>query len=190
MHRERCRDVLIRHVGINPTRTGVLQILRRMGAAIEISRVRVSNGEQIADIRVRASRLQGIHIPAALVPNAIDEFPVLFVAAACAAGETVLGAAQELRYKESDRIETMAQGLRACGVHVQTRPDGVVIRGTRTLCGGQVHSGGDHRVAMAFAVAGLVADQPLVIRDCASIETSFPDFTAAVNAIGFCLEPA
>lgn len=181
-------NVVIRGVGINPTRDGVLQILRRMGAAIEISQEHVSGNEQVADICVRTSRLRGIRIPSSLVPNAIDEFPALFIAAACAEGETELKDARELRYKESDRIEAMAQGLRSCGVHVRTEADGIVIRGTRALRGGQVRSAGDHRVAMAFAVAGLVAEQPVTIQDCASINTSFPNFVPTANAVGFRLE--
>ncbi len=181
-------DVLIKQVGINSTRDGVLQILRRMGANIEISREKFLGRECIADIRVRASRLKGIRIPSSLVSNAIDEFPVLSVAAACAQGETEFFDAQELRYKESDRIEAMARGLHTCGVDVQTKPDGMVIRGASELSGGRVDSHGDHRIAMAFAVAGLVAQQEITIRDCANIDTSFPDFISTAMHVGFCLE--
>ncbi|HKJ77291.1 MAG TPA: 3-phosphoshikimate 1-carboxyvinyltransferase, partial [Gammaproteobacteria bacterium] len=178
-------DLVLEHVGWNPTRTGVVEILRLMGADIEVLAERESGGEPVADLRVRSAGLHGIHIPEDQVPLAIDEFPALFVAAACAEGETVLTGAEELRVKESDRIQVMADGLTALGVDARPTPDGMVIRGG-TLSGGAVDSHGDHRVAMAFAMAALRAAGPVTIHDCANVETSFPGFTelAAVAGLG------
>lgn len=180
-------DLLLEGVGINPTRAGVLEILHRMGADIEISATRQCGGEPVADLRVRARALRGIRIPPELVPLAIDEFPALFVAAACAEGETVLTGAQELRVKESDRIQVMAQGLLALGVEVQPTPDGIRIRGG-ALHGGRVDSQGDHRVAMAFAMAALRAAGPVVVDDCRNVETSFPGFVEAAARSGLGIE--
>lgn len=165
----------LEHVGVNPTRTGVINILRKMGADLRIENERLADGEPVADIMVRSASLHGIRIPEDQVPLAIDEFPALFVAAACAAGETVISGARELRVKESDRIAVMAAGLRALGVAVRETADGMVIRGGE-LRGGLVDSRGDHRVAMAFAMAGLRATEPLVVRDCTNVATSFPGF--------------
>ncbi len=175
-------DLLLEHVGMNPTRTGVIDILRRMGAAIEVLNERDVGGEPVADLRVRSAPLRGIDIPAALVPLAIDEFPVLFVAAACAEGRTVLTGAEELRVKESDRIQVMADGLAALGVQAQATPDGMIIEGG-PMHGGSVDSHGDHRIAMAFAMAALCAHGAIEIHDCANVNTSFPGFvTLAANA--------
>jgi 3-phosphoshikimate 1-carboxyvinyltransferase len=176
-------DLLLTHVGINPTRTGVLEILRSMGADIELQHVREVGGEPVADIRVRQAQLKGIEIPPHLVPLAIDEFPVLFVAAASAAGRTVLTAAEELRVKESDRIQVMADGLQALGVDARPTADGMIIQGGR-LRGGTVDSHGDHRIAMAFAMAALVADAPVTVHDCANVSTSFPGFVALARDAG------
>lgn len=176
-------DVLLRHVGINPTRTGVIDILKLMGADIEIQNPREAGGEPVADIRVRSSRLQGIQIPEELVPLAIDEFPVLFVAAACAEGETRLTGAEELRVKESDRIQVMADGLRLLGVDATPTPDGMVVRGG-PMTGGVVESHGDHRIAMAFSIAGLRAGGPITIHDCANVNTSFPTFVELAGRLG------
>jgi 3-phosphoshikimate 1-carboxyvinyltransferase len=176
-------DVLLRHVGINPTRTGVLEILKAMGANIEILDPREIGGEPVADIRVRHAELRGIHIPEHLVPLAIDEFPVLFVAAACASGETTLTRAAELRVKESDRIQVMADGLHALGIDARPTPDGMIIRGGR-LAGGRVDSHGDHRIAMAFAIAGLRAAEWIEIHDCANVATSFPSFVPLACSLG------
>ena len=180
-------DLLLEHVGINPTRTGVIAILRLMGADIEISNERLIGGETIADIRVRAAPLHGIVIPEELVPLAIDEFPVIFIAAACAEGETILRGAAELRVKESDRIQVMADGLQALGVVAQATPDGIIVRGG-SLSGGEVESHGDHRIAMAFAVSALRADSALHISDCANVNTSFPDFVKCALSIGLDIE--
>ncbi len=176
-------DLLLESVGVNPTRTGVLEILRRMGASIEVLNPREAGGEPVADLRVRAAALRGIEVPPELVALAIDEFPVLFIAAACAQGETVLTGAEELRVKESDRIQVMADGLVALGIDARPTPDGMVIRGGE-LRGGEVDSRGDHRVAMAFAVAALRAQGPIGIADCANVATSFPRFVETACAAG------
>ncbi|MEJ2061390.1 MAG: 3-phosphoshikimate 1-carboxyvinyltransferase [Gammaproteobacteria bacterium] len=178
-------DLTLTHVGINPTRTGVIDILRLMGADIEILDPREAGGEPVADLRVRAAPLHGIHIPDELVPLAIDEFPALFVAAACAEGETVLTGAEELRVKESDRIQVMADGLMACGISARPTPDGIVIQGG-ALSGGTVESHGDHRIAMSFAMAALRAGGDIHVRDCANVNTSFPGFVelAAGRGLG------
>jgi 3-phosphoshikimate 1-carboxyvinyltransferase len=176
-------ELLLEHVGINPTRTGVLDILRLMGADIEVLNEGEIGGEPVADLRVRSAPLRGIEIPERLVPLAIDEFPVLFVAAACAAGRTVLTGAAELRVKESDRIQVMADGLQALGIDARPTPDGMVIEGG-ALQGGAVHSQGDHRIAMAFAMAALRAADRIVIDDCANVNTSFPGFVALASGVG------
>ena len=179
-------DLLLKHVGINPTRTGVIDILRLMGANIEILNERVVGGEPVADLHVVYSPLTGIDIPEALVPLAIDEFPVLFVAAACAKGQTRLSGAEELRVKESDRIQVMADGLQILGVDAQPTEDGMVIQGG-AIGGGVVTSHGDHRIAMAFSIAGLRADAPITILDCANVNTSFPEFKDLVHRLGLAL---
>ncbi|OCR26298.1 3-phosphoshikimate 1-carboxyvinyltransferase [Pseudomonas syringae] len=176
-------DLLLEHVGINPTRTGVIQILRLMGADITLENQREVGGEPVADLRVRSAKLKGIEIPQALVPLAIDEFPVLFVAAACAEGRTILRGAQELRVKESDRIQVMADGLLALGVSVQPVPDGIIIDSSQ-MGGGVVNAHGDHRIAMAFSVASLRASAPIHIHDCANVATSFPNFLALCAQVG------
>ncbi len=178
-------DLELRHVGVNPTRIGVIEILRLMGADIDLTNPREIGGEPIADIRVRSADLRGIDIPAELVPLAIDEFPVLFVAAANASGETRLSGAEELRVKESDRIQVMADGLATLGVDARPQPDGIVIRGG-AYRGGRVDSHGDHRIAMAFSVAALRAGGEIEIDDCANVNTSFPGFVklAAEAGIG------
>jgi 3-phosphoshikimate 1-carboxyvinyltransferase len=176
-------DVTLTGVGVNPTRTGVLEILRRMGADIEIGAERQVGSEPVADVRVRGRALTGIAIGADLVASAIDEFPAIFVAAACARGVTQVTGARELRVKESDRIQTMAEGLWALGVEAKPSPDGVRITGGR-LGGGTIDSRGDHRVAMAFAMAALRAHEPLTILDCANVNTSFPGFVALAASAG------
>lgn len=168
-------ELLLHHVGVNPTRTGVIEVLKRMGADITLSDERESGGEPVADIRVRSAPLRGVDIPPEVVPLAIDEFPALFIAAAAAEGRTVLTGAGELRVKESDRIAVMADGLRTLGVEAQPTADGMVIAGG-TMTGGRVQAHGDHRIAMAFAMAGLVASGSVVIDDCANVDTSFPGF--------------
>jgi 3-phosphoshikimate 1-carboxyvinyltransferase len=180
-------DVLLQHVGINPTRTGVIDILRLMGARIDVLNPREAGGEPVADIRIRSSQLRGIDIPENLVPLAIDEFPVLFVAAACAEGETRLTGAEELRVKESDRIQVMADGLQALGVDAQPTADGMIVRGG-PISGGMVESHGDHRIAMAFSIASLRADGPIEINDCANVNTSFPIFVELARRLGLHIE--
>ena len=176
-------DLLLEHVGINPTRTGVIDILRLMGADITLENQREVGGEPVADLRVRAAKLKGIEIPEELVPLAIDEFPVLFVAAAVAEGRTILRGAEELRVKESDRIQVMADGLLTLGVKCEPTPDGIIIDGG-TIGGGEVHGHGDHRIAMAFSVASLRATAPIRIHDCANVATSFPNFLALCKQVG------
>ena len=176
-------DLILEHVGINPTRTGVIDILRLMGADIEILNPRTSAGEPVADLQVRYARLHGIEIPEDLVPLAIDEFPVLFVAAACAEGKTVLTGAEELRVKESDRIQVMADGLQRLGVKAVPTADGMVIEGGK-IAGGQVDSHGDHRIAMSFAMAALRASGRVEITDCANVATSFPGFSELARSVG------
>ncbi len=180
-------DLVLTDVGINPTRTGVIEILRAMGAAIEIVDQRQFGDEPVADLRVRGQRLNGISIDRALVASAIDEFPAIFVAAACARGETVVTGAEELRVKESDRIQTMCDGLRALGISAVATADGMRIVGGR-MRGGTVDSRGDHRVAMSFAMAALRAEQPITILDCANVNTSFPGFLALAQGAGLRLQ--
>jgi 5-enolpyruvylshikimate-3-phosphate synthase len=179
-------DISLPAVGINPTRIGVLNILEAMGADISVTHRRQCGAEPVADLRVRSAPLRGIDIPPAQVPLAIDEFPALFVAAACAEGETLLRGAEELRVKESDRIAVMAAGLAQLGVDAEILPDGIRIqgRGRAPLSGGSVDSHGDHRIAMAFAMAALRADAPLLVRDCANVDTSFPGFAALAAGAG------
>lgn len=179
-------DLMLEHVGMNPTRTGIIDILRRMGASIEVSNARDVGGEPVADLRVRAADLHGIDIPPELVPLAIDEFPVIFVAAACAAGRTVLTGAEELRVKESDRIQVMADGLQALGAQAAPTPDGMVIEGG-PFGGGSVDSHGDHRIAMAFAMAALRAGDAIEIGDCANVNTSFPGFVDLAAGAGLAI---
>lgn len=176
-------DLILEHVGVNPTRTGVIDILKLMGANIELLNPREVGGEPVADIRVRSAALKGIDIPEDLVPLAIDEFPVLFIAAACASGRTVLRGAEELRVKESDRIQVMADGLHTLGVKATPTPDGIVIEGG-AIGGGEVFSHGDHRIAMSFSVAALRAIAPIRIHDCANVATSFPNFLELAQKAG------
>ncbi|PTU80754.1 bifunctional prephenate dehydrogenase/3-phosphoshikimate 1-carboxyvinyltransferase [Pseudomonas indoloxydans] len=176
-------ELVLEHVGINPTRTGVIDILKLMGGDIALENQREVGGEPVADIRVRAAKLKGIDIPEDLVPLAIDEFPVLFIAAACAEGRTVLRGAEELRVKESDRIQVMADGLIALGVKAEPTPDGIIIEGG-SIGGGEVWAHGDHRIAMSFSVASLRATAPIRIHDCANVATSFPNFLALAAEVG------
>jgi 3-phosphoshikimate 1-carboxyvinyltransferase len=179
-------DLTLEHVGSNPTRDGVINILRQMGADIEVMNRREVGGEPVADLRVRSAKLKGIHIPEDQVPLAIDEFPVLFIAAACAEGETVLTGAEELRVKESDRIQVMADGLAALGVDIRPTQDGAIIRGG-TIGGGRVNAHGDHRIAMAFVMAALRAEGEIVIDDCSNVNTSFPGFVELAEGAGVML---
>lgn len=176
-------DITLQHVGINPTRTGVIDILRLMGGDIELLNQREIGGEPVADIRVLYADLNGIDIPLELVPLAIDEFPVLFVAAACAHGTTRLSGAEELRVKESDRIQVMADGLAELGIANQVEDDGIIVEGGQ-LGGGTVDAHGDHRIAMAFSVASLRASRDIRIKDSDNVKTSFPEFTELAREAG------
>jgi 3-phosphoshikimate 1-carboxyvinyltransferase len=180
-------DLTLEHVGVNPTRTGVIDILRLMGANIELLNERHAGGEPVADIRVRHAPLQGVDIPPELVPLAIDEFPVLFIAAANARGATVLRGAEELRVKESDRIQVMADGMHALGIVAEPTADGMRVTGGG-YGGGTVASHADHRIAMAFAIAALRAGGPLAISDCANVATSFPGFVELAARSGLRIE--
>ncbi len=174
-------------VGLNARRTGLLQALRLMGADITVERRCEAGGEPVGDLVVRHAPLHGIELPEALVPDMIDEFPVLFVAAAAASGRTVIRGAAELRVKESDRIATMAAGLRRLGVAIEETPDGAVIDGG-AIGPGTVESLADHRIAMSFAVAGLLVAGPVRINDCRHVATSFPGFRELANGCGFVLQ--
>ena len=176
-------DILIENVGVNPTRTGVLDILVGMGADIQLENPRTHGDEPVADIRVRASRLAGGPVDPALVSLAIDEFPALFVAAAAATGTTTFSGLAELRVKESDRIAAMADGLRRLGIRVDETPDGAVVHGGR-FSGGEVQSFHDHRVAMSLAMAATIAEDVVLIRDVDNVNTSFPGFDACVSGLG------
>jgi 3-phosphoshikimate 1-carboxyvinyltransferase len=176
-------DITLQHVGVNPTRTGVIDILRLMGADIELLNEREIGGEPVADIRVRSAELSAIDIPLELVPLAIDEFPVLFIAAACARGTTCLSGAAELRVKESDRIQVMADGLAVLGIENRVKDDGIIIEGGQ-IGAGRVDSHGDHRIAMAFSVASLRASGSIHIEDCDNVKTSFPEFVELAREAG------
>ena len=180
-------DILLRHVGINPTRVGVLNILTLMGADVQVLDEREAGGEPVADIRVRYSGLVGIDIPTDQVPLAIDEFPVIFIAAACASGKTRLTGAEELRVKESDRIQVMADGLQVLGVDAEATDDGMTIVGG-PIGGGLIDSHGDHRIAMAFSIAALRARAEISINHCNNVATSFPSFIELARAIGLQLD--
>ncbi len=179
-------DILLQHVGINPTRTGIIDILRLMGADITLQQERLVGGEPVADIRVKYAGLKGIDVPRELVPLAIDEFPALFIAACCATGATTVSGAEELRVKETDRIAAMVSGLKQMGAQIEETPDGAVIQGDQQLAGATVESFGDHRIAMSFAMASMVTSHEVRILDCANVNTSFPNFvqTAASAGLG------
>jgi len=176
-------DLILKHVGINATRTGVIDILKLMGANISLFNQQEVGGEPVADIRIKHAQLNGIDIPEHLVPLAIDEFPVLFVAASKAKGTTRLRGAEELRVKESDRIQVMADGLNAIGVDAQATKDGIIIKQSK-ITGGEVTSHGDHRISMSFAMAGLISSGKIVINDCNNVGTSFPNFIELVSSCG------
>lgn len=177
-------DLVIERVGINPLRTGLLRALEMMGADIEVSCMDCAGGEPVADLRVRAAPLAGIDLPEALVADMIDEFPAFFVAAAFADGPTRIGGAAELRVKESDRIAAMASALGGLGARIEERPDGAVIEGGARLGGGCVDSRGDHRIAMALAIAAQRARDAVRIADCRNVDTSFPGFVALARSVG------
>jgi 3-phosphoshikimate 1-carboxyvinyltransferase len=182
--------LLIQNVGVNPTRSGLLDILRSMGGRIEIVNARESGAEPVADLRVRASPLHGIRVPRELVSLAIDELPVLFIAAACARGETWVSGAEELRVKESDRIAAMSAGLTALGVAHTPLPDGMRIVGRgegKAFAAGELDSFSDHRIAMSFAIASLRAAGAITIRDVANVATSFPGFVKLAQSVGLAI---
>lgn len=180
-------DILIRNVGINPTRTGIIHILLEMGANITLLDQRQQGEEWVADLRVQYAPLKGINIEANMVPLAIDEFPAIFIAAACAQGQTTLHGASELRFKESDRIAAMVDGLKKLGIHAEALDDGIMIQGG-TLHGGCVESRGDHRIAMSFAIAGAVASDPVTIKNCVNVATSFPLFVETAKELQLQIE--
>ena len=189
-------DVTLEAVGINPTRTGIIEILKQMGADLTVENERIAGGEPIADIRIRGSRtLKGIHIPEDQVPLAIDEFPALFIAAACAEGQTILTGAAELRVKESDRIQVMADGLQTMGIQCTPTDDGIIIEGkgqandwSDIFTGGEIESHHDHRIAMSFSMAGLRSSAPITIYGTETVATSFPTFTQLTTQAGFSIE--
>jgi len=176
-------ELMIKDVGMNPRRIGLLHVLRAMGADVREANAREVGGERVSDLIVRSALLKGIDVPVVHVPDMIDEFPILFVAAALAKGTTRVTGAAELRVKESDRIAVMAAGLRALGASIEETSDGAIIHGGK-LSGGIVDSAGDHRCAMSFAVAGAVASSPVTIPDCANVATSFPGFSELANDAG------
>ena len=183
-------DFVLENVGINPTRTGILDVLKLMGADLTVHQRESQGGEPVADIQVRRSALRGIAVPEQLVPLAIDELPVLFIAAAAAEGETVFTGAAELRVKESDRLAVMAEGLTRAGIPNELLPDGIRIQGGHRLQGAVIDSYGDHRIAMSFAVASLIADGTLTIRDVANVATSFPGFPKLAASCGLAVRDA
>jgi len=189
-------NVVLRQVGINPTRTGVIEILKQMGANISLENEALAGGEPVADIRIQESKLKGIHIPEDQVPLAIDEFPALFIAAACAEGQTVLTGAEELRVKESDRIQVMADGLKILGIDCTPTPDGMIIEGkgngqdnlNEVFGSGTIESHHDHRIAMSFSIAGLRASGVITINGTETVATSFPNFTVLAQQAGLVIK--
>lgn len=180
-------ELFLPSVGLNPTRTGVIDILRAMGARIIVSDLREIGGEPVANLSVSSSNLHGIEIPRNLIPSAIDEFPAILVAAASAQGRTVLRGASELRHKESDRIAVMGEGLIRLGIKAETFEDGIVVEGGK-INGGEIDAHADHRIAMAFALAGLRSSGPLVVRNASAISTSYPAFLAVIKRAGLRVE--
>lgn len=180
-------DITIRNVGMNPTRTGLIDIMKKMGADIQVLRQREEAGEPVGDLRVKSAPLKGVTIGPDLIPKTIDEFPVLCVAVAVAEGDTVISGAEELRVKESDRIATMSRELKAMGALMEERPDGMIIRGIgrggengKLKAASKAQSHGDHRVAMSLAIGGLTTEQSMTIADTSCVDTSFPNFEKAL----------
>ena len=176
-------EILIQNVGLNNLRTGGLDILKLMGAQIYISNIKNFGPEKFGDIKVISSKLRGIVIPKKYVASSIDEFPILFIAAANASGKTVLRNAEELRYKESDRLDAMSQGLSSCNIAHKLFYDGIEIEGGE-MCGATVNSFDDHRVAMSFLIAGISAKEPITVLNTKNILTSFPDFYSLMKDAG------
>jgi len=184
-------NLVIEHVGMNPTRIGVVNILRLMGADLMVQNEREVGGEPVADLHIKYAPLKGIHVPEDQVPLAIDEFPALMVAASCASGTTIITGAEELRVKESDRIQAMVDGLSAMGVTIEGTAGGAIIEGmgADTQFGpAQIVTHHDHRIAMAFTIAGLRGGAAIKILDCAHVATSFPNFVELAQAVGMTLE--
>ena len=182
-------ELMLTHVGINPTRIGVINVLRLMGANITFHNKREVGGEPVADLHVRSAQLKGIDIPVDQVPLAIDEFPALFIAAACAVGRTILRGAEELRVKESDRIAAMAEGLSTLGITNEVLEDGIIIEGG-TFGGGVIKTYHDHRIAMSFAIAALRATGEITVLDCDHVATSFPGFDSLARSLGLQIHTA
>ncbi len=180
-------DIVLENIGINQTRNAMLEIMNLMGADIELQNEQEKSGEPIADIHIKSSQLKGIDIPEELVPIAIDEFPAILIAAACAEGTTRLSDAAELRVKESDRIQSMSDGFISTGINAEATEDGIIIEGGE-FKGGVVNSNGDHRIAMAFAVAGMISRETIVIKDCENVATSFPGFVELAKQAGMNIE--
>ena len=180
-------NVTLKGVGVNPTRTGVIDILRLMGADITLTNERLAGDEPIADIQVKSAELNGIDVPEHLVPLAIDELPVVFIAAAAANGITRVTGAQELRVKESDRIASMAEGLEAIGVQATATDDGMIVHGS-PIRGGVVETHFDHRIAMSFCIAALRSTDPIVVKDAQHIDTSFPGFFRLITELGMSVD--
>ncbi|MBL4820097.1 MAG: bifunctional prephenate dehydrogenase/3-phosphoshikimate 1-carboxyvinyltransferase [Gammaproteobacteria bacterium] len=179
--------LLLRHVGVNPTRTGIITLLELMGADIQLSNTHEVGGEPVADILVQHAPLRGIEVPRELIPLAIGEFPALFIAAACAEGTTRLRGAEELRVKESDRLQAMANGLDVLGIKNTLVADGIDIVGG-AIGGGEVDSAGDHRIAMAFTIAALRSSAAITIGNCSNVATSFPGFVPLANKVGVAVQ--
>ena len=178
-------DLVIEHVGMNPTRVGIIDILKLMGADVQLENFHEVGGEPVADVHIKYAPLKGIEIPEELVALAIDEFPVLFVVASTAEGQTILTGAEELRVKESDRIQVMADALTAIGIDAQPTPDGMIINGgTQSSQNAEIQSHHDHRISMAMTIAGINAVSEIVIDDCANVNTSFPTFLSLINKVG------
>jgi len=175
--------LLLEGVGVNPTRTGVIEVLRLMGADITLQNPREAGAEPVADLYVRHAPLKGITIPQGLVPLATDDFPAIFIAAACAEGRTVLRGAQALRASESDRIRIMADGLATLGIAVEVTADGIIIDGG-AMGGGEINAQADPRIAMAFSIASLRAASPIHIQGCVAVATSFPSFLTLCAQVG------
>lgn len=177
-------DIIIKNVGINPARTGLFTTLIEMGGNIKFENNREECGEDVADIHVKYSNLNGINVPQERAPSMIDEYPVLCAAAACAKGETIMRGLQELRVKESDRIDVMVRGLKACGVDVSEHDDGMTVRTSKIKGNITVKTHLDHRIAMSFLILGLISEQPISVDDGSVIETSFPGFLKLLNSLG------
>jgi len=179
-------EIAVANVGLNPQRTGLFATLQEMGAEIAFENRRAAGGEPVADLRIRAARLNGVEVPAERAPTMIDEYPILAVAAACAQGSTVMRGLAELRVKESDRLAAMARGLAACGVATEEGRDSLTVRGCdgRPAGGATIETGLDHRIAMSFLILGLAAERPITVDDAAPIATSFPGFVESMTALG------